>query len=189
MGAPHAYQATVLQERKQNPRCRMDWKVQMGLQECPLFTINRDGGLITKCTLFLEIPFFPAVFKKSTTPKAQAAAMNDLCPFPGWGWVVLSPRQDVVITNPCCTVSIAWSPPGHASHLLLTSCLHLFLCRSQAPSPPSLVSQDHPVGVSEALWEWKSVPGRDWEESRGRWRSFYVWWVYRFHTRSMWPFS
>lgn len=59
----HTKQLCFRKENKK-PGAECIAKVQMCLQECPLFTINKDGGLITDCTLFLEIPVLQLVSKR-----------------------------------------------------------------------------------------------------------------------------
>lgn len=86
MGTPDAYQATALQQRKQKPRCRMYRNSADGPSR--VFTVykKRDGALIRVSTLPGDL-FPPAGLKQNIPPKAPAAAVNDLCPFTGRGWV------------------------------------------------------------------------------------------------------
>lgn len=86
MGMPDAYQATALQQRKQKPRCRMYWNSADGPSR--VFTVykKKNGALIRMTTLPGDL-FPPAGLKQNIPPKAPAAAVNDLCPFAGRGWV------------------------------------------------------------------------------------------------------
>lgn len=59
----HTNQLCIGKENKK-PGAECIAKVQMGLQECPLFTINKDGGVVVDCTLFLEIPALQLVSRR-----------------------------------------------------------------------------------------------------------------------------
>lgn len=91
MGTPDAYQATVLQQRKQKPRCRMYWKSADGPSR--VFTVykKKEQSSHHWVTTLPGDLFPPAGLKQNIPPKAQAAAVNDLWPFKGRGWVATLP--------------------------------------------------------------------------------------------------
>lgn len=90
MGTPDAYQATVLQQRKQKPRCRMYWNSADGPSR--VFTVykKKERSSHHGATTLSGDLFPPAGLEQNIPPKAQAAAVNDLCPFKGRGWVAAS---------------------------------------------------------------------------------------------------
>ena len=81
MGSPDAYQATVFQQRKQKPRCRMYWNSADGPSR--VFTVykNRNGALIIEWPLFLGI-CFPQLVSSSTLPPPPNKGPGSSCQWP-----------------------------------------------------------------------------------------------------------
>lgn len=131
MGSPDAYQATVLQQRKQKPRCRMYWNSADGPSRVFAVYKNRNGlsSLSDRSSWGSVSPSWSqAAYSPHPPTKARQQLSMTSGPSKGESGWLLSPCQDVLImwTLRVRDSTLAWffySPS--ASHTSF-SCLQSF---------------------------------------------------------------